>query len=214
METVRAIPIDGNEGSEYRVVFGVGAFTEPQVQQLESLSERRLTIDDLFRDSLGIRKPSLDPGWVLKFGIPEHIRPFKNQYVPVFRYLDRDKRIQPDGTVDYSDLPPIIQRLAEREIRFPDEVLARFHREIDEKYDSPLSLLDSNLRLYFVLVCWIAMSSSCESAEALHKALVKLVQDGHEELSEFNHSNVRRTICHLDRLQHDHSLHRSSMECL
>lgn len=56
LESVRAIPFDSAETGDYRVVFGVGSFTDQDLQDISGLSGRVLTRLDLARDLLGIRE--------------------------------------------------------------------------------------------------------------------------------------------------------------
>lgn len=200
IETVRAIPIDGDTGSEYRVVFGVGAFSEPEIQQLSTLSARTLSIQDLLEDALESRRPRLDPEWVLKHGIPGHIRPTKNQYVPVYSYLFKDGRIAPDGTVDYSGLDPIIQTLAERELRVPSDSSKRFRRIPATDCKSPKELFELELPLYVKLDCIHELAITPEYQEELRALLVGTLKDGHPELSGLAITAIRRAICQYERL--------------
>ncbi|WP_133617642.1 hypothetical protein [Leucobacter luti] len=201
IETVRAIPIDGEEGGEYRVVFGVGAFTEPQIQMLETLSDRTLTIQDLLEDSLDARRPTLDPSWVLKHGIPGHLRPTKIQYVPVYSFLDRAGRVAPDGNFDYSGLDPIIQSLAEREIKVMDSIVNRFERVVSGVFGTPSELMAADLRLYSKLeLLPLLAEESTSNLEEFRVILSSLVKDGHDELNGYNSSNLKRAVCQYERL--------------
>lgn len=196
-EVVRAIPIDADEANEYRVVFGVGAFSQKDLQNL-SMIGRTLNRDDVEQDLLGIRKRSLDPENVLRSGIPDAIRPAPNAYLPVHKYLQESGRMTPDGTIDYDGLPEVIRQLAERPLEASAQSKSRFDREVKGVLTTPRQVLDSSYPMYFKLECLILLDPEPYSAHELRDALVELYGTP-DASSPTNRALFRRVVCVYDR---------------
>lgn len=192
-EVVRAIPIDGDQGSEYRVVFGVGSFTEKDLQNLSTIG-RTLTRDDVVQDVLGLRKRPLDPENVLLSGIPDAIRPGPTQYIPVHKYLGECGRISADGAIDFSALPPVIQSLAERSLTVAHQSRARFDREVRGVYATPAQLLEADLAMYFKLDSLVLLDPDDFASEDLRAALAELYQT-ENAIEKSNIALFRRAVC-------------------
>ncbi len=196
-EVVRAIPIDDDTESEYRVVFGVGIFTERDLQNLSTIG-RALTRDDVEQDVLGVRKRALDPTNVLLSGIPGAIRPPTNSYLPVHKYLLETGRISKDGSIDFDGLPSIIKSLAERPLEASAQSKSRFAREVAGNLTTPREILDSDYTTYFKLDCLVLLDPSGYALDELREALVELY--GTEDASSnTNRALIRRDLCYYDR---------------
>ena len=196
-EVVRAIPIDADGAEGLRVVFGVGSFTEKDLDDLSTISGRTLTRVDIEEDVLGIRKRPLDAENVLLYGIPMGIRPSATSFLPVHKYLSEAGRVGPDGTVNYDNLPEIIRSLAERKIQVNNASKARFDRDVLGTLVTPRQIADSGLALYFKLECLTLIYPEGidleEFAAVLRDLYVLPAMRGNE-------SPFRRALCHFDRL--------------
>lgn len=196
-EVVRAIPIDADDADEYRVVFGVGAFSEKDLQNLSTIG-RTLRRDDVEQDILGLRKRGLDPENLLVSGVRDAIRPAPNSYLPVHKYLAETGRIAVDGTIDFDSLPEVIRQLAERPLAGSSGSQSRFEREVRGVLATPRAVLDSDYPTYFKLECLVLLDPSDYTTEDLHDALVELY--GTDEVSSpSNLALFRRAICLYDR---------------
>ncbi len=196
-EVVRAIPIDTDEGSDYRVVFGVGAFSEKDLQSLSTIG-RTLRRDDVEQDVLGIRKRALDPENVLLSGIPDAIRPGPTAYLPVHKYLLECGRIAADGSVNFTELPELIQRLAERPLSASGQSKARFNREVKSVLTTPRQVLDSSYTMYFKLECLVLLDPGQYTTQDLCDVLVELYGTP-DASSPTNRALFRRVVCMYDR---------------
>ncbi|MFW3385322.1 UNVERIFIED_CONTAM: SIR2 family protein [Kocuria sp. CPCC 205274] len=196
-EVVRAIPIDADGAEGVRVVFGVGSFTEKDLNDLSTISGRTLTRVDIEEDVLGIRKRPLDAENVLLYGIPMGIRPSATSFLPVHKYLSEAGRVASDGIVNYEDLPDIICSLAERKIQVNDASMTRFNRDVLGTLMTPRQIADSGLALYFKLECLTLINPDDidldEFAAVLRELYVLPEMRGNE-------SPFRRALCHFDRL--------------
>ncbi|GGR28840.1 SIR2 family protein [Agromyces mediolanus] len=196
-EVVRAIPIDGDEGNEYRVVFGVGAFSEKDLQNLSTIG-RTLTRDDIEQDVLGVRRRALDPQNVLLSGIPDAIRPGPTSNLPVHKYLLESGRISPDGSIEFDDLPEVVKQLAEKPLTASAQSVARFNREVQGVLKTPREVMDSSYATYFKLECLILLDPSGYTTDDLREVLVELY--GTEEASSpYLRALFRKVLCLYDR---------------
>ncbi|MCS6581515.1 SIR2 family protein [Curtobacterium citreum] len=194
-EAVRAIPIEDDSAGDLRVVFGVGTFTEKDLDDLSTISARSLTLADIEEDVLGIRKRLLTSENVLKFGIPDNIRPSAKQFVPVHKYLAETGRIDAEGVVSTIGLPGIIDKLAKRDITPSAGDVARFERSFKGKLKTPKEVMASSLPLYFKLACLQLISLDGFELNELRDVL-RGIYASHPE-SEY--SGFRRVLCHYDR---------------
>ncbi|MCZ0708385.1 MULTISPECIES: SIR2 family protein [Microbacterium] len=196
-EVVRAIPIDADDADEYRVVFGVGAFSEKDLQNLSTIG-RTLRRDDVEQDVLGLRKRGLDPENLLATGIRDGIRATHSSYLPVHKYLLEAGRIASDGTINFGGLPDVVKRLAERSLTSSPGSRARFEREVKGVLTTPRQVVDSDYTTYFKLECLVLLDPAGYSAEDLHEVLVELY--GSTEVSSpSNLALFRRVVCLYDR---------------
>ncbi|TYL50438.1 SIR2 family protein [Agromyces mariniharenae] len=196
-EVVRAIPIDAEDADEYRVVFGVGAFSEKDLQNLSTIG-RTLRRDDVEQDVLGIRKHGLDPDNLLASGVRDGIRAAHNSYLPVHKYLLEAGRIAPDGSIHFDGLPDVIKRLAERPLTASAQNEARFNRDVKGALTTPRQIVDSEYTTYFKLECLVLLDPADYSTTDLHDVLVELY--GTPDVSSpYNLALFRRAICLYDR---------------
>jgi hypothetical protein len=189
--------MDAEGAGDVRVVFGVGSFSEKDLQDLSTISGRTLTRADIEADVLGVRKRPLDPENVLRYGIPAGIRPSATSFLPVHKYLYQAGRVGPDGSVNYEELPDIIRSLAEREIKVNASSQARFMRDVEGRLTSPSEIFDTDLALYFKLesLCLLE-STGVDVADFL--AVLRVIYDLPDLGS--NESPFRRALCHFDRI--------------
>jgi hypothetical protein len=198
-EIVRAIPIDAEDAAGVRVVFGVGRFSDKDLEDLSSISARTLTRADLERDVLGVRERALDAESVLKYGIPEQIRPRGTDTLPVHKYLHESGRISSTGDVDYTGLRPIIRQLAERKLQSRDQyIIDRYRRQVEGKLQSPRDVMATDFALYFKLECLLLLDPGLFDLEELRAVLVELYESS---VFESHVSNFRRVLAWYDRLR-------------
>lgn len=194
-EVVRAIPIDADGAGDLRVVFGVGSFTEKDLEDLSTISGKTLTRGDIEQDLLGLRKRPLDAEHVLLYGIPMGIRPSATSFLPVHKYLSEAGRVGVDGVIDYAGLPEIVRSLAEREINVGDSSRARFNRDVLGKLVTPRQIADSSFALYFKLECLTLIENiDLNEFSTVLREIYALPDLGG------NVSPFRRALCHFDRL--------------
>lgn len=199
-ESVHAIPIDAEGASGLRVVFGVGSFTERDLQDLSSISGRTLRRTDVEQDVLGIRERNLDAANVLSDGIPSGIRPASSSYVPVHKYLSETGRIAEDGEIDFEGLPEVIRELAERRISAADHTISRFERTVRGTLSTPKELMASDHARYFKLESLLCLDPDDYEIEDLRLALVETFEAG--EFTTTDRGLFRKALRHYDRLRY------------
>lgn len=199
-ESVHAIPIDAEGASGLRVVFGVGSFTERDLQDLSSISGRTLRRTDVEQDVLGIRERGLDPENVLTDGIPLGIRPASSSYVPVHKYLAETGRIGDDGDINFDNLPDVIRELAERNISPAGNTVARFERTVKGILTTPRSLMSSDHALYFKLDVLLCLNPDDYELEELRSVLQEVYKAGN--FTTTDRGLFRKALCHYDRLRY------------
>ncbi|WP_315068192.1 SIR2 family protein [uncultured Microbacterium sp.] len=195
-EVVRAVPIESDEAGDFRVVFGVGRFSEKDLEEVSMISARTLTRNDIERDVLGIRKPALDAENALRYGIPDAIRPTSRDHLPVRKYLGECGRVAEDGSVDYSGLPSIIQSLAEKSLEIGRYSQGRFEREVEGHLTTPRQVMNSDYSMYFKLDCLVLLPEDGYEIEELREVLVELFD---EEQTNNNRAGLRKVLCKFDR---------------
>lgn len=208
-ETVRALPIDANGAENLRIVFGVGMFNAQDLADLSTISGRTLNRDDIFEDLLGTRSRALDASNVLSHGIPLGIRPSTTAYIPVFKYLQEEGRINSDNSVNFEGLPDIIGKLAEREIAVSPQSQSRFARTVRSKLTTPRSIKESNFKKYFKLECLVLLEPTDFDLDEMRDVLVEFFT---EETTSGEVALLRRAACHYDRLKHHSAAVRSSTD--
>lgn len=195
---VVAVPIDGNH-SGLRVIFGVGRFTDRDLEDLTST--RAIQLEDIEIDLLGMSTRRLDAEDVLAHGIPDVIRPRQGQYVPVYRYLRESGRVNLNGETNYEGLPPVIRKLAEKDLEITAGNRARYVREVQGKLTTPRALIDSELPHYFMADCLVLLDPKGYDLEELRDVLIELYEDSRIRVS-YLETSLRRALCHYDRLSH------------
>jgi hypothetical protein len=86
-ETVRALPFDSAAPDDLRVVFGVGSFTDEDVEQLADLGGKALEREDLAADILCVRARPLAASNVLRVVLAQILNFSGNAHLPVYKYL-------------------------------------------------------------------------------------------------------------------------------
>lgn len=196
-EVVRAIPFDADGTDEYRVVFGVGAFSEQDLRDLSTIG-RALQRDDLERDVLGLRRLGLDAENILLTGIPNGIRPARDSYLPVHKYLLETGRIGKDGSINFEELPEIVQNLAERPLVATAQSTERYNKKVKGVLFTPRQVMDSDFALYFKLDCLALLDPHGYEATELRDVLIDLYGDS-DVTAPACLPPYRRAICVYDR---------------
>lgn len=197
-EAVRAIPIDEDGADDVRVVFGVGYFSEKDLEDLSTISAKTLTRDDLAQDALGIRERPLDAENVLAYGIPDGIRPSSSTFLPVHKYLRETGRIDEHGKISYKGLKPIIKRLATKNLVVPPQTVRRFDREVKGKLKTPREVMASDFTTYFKLESLVLLDESDFDLDELRDVLVEF--NASPEMATHD-SYFRKVLCRYDRLR-------------
>lgn len=197
-EAVRAIPIDEDGASDVRVVFGVGYFSEKDLEDLSTISAKTLTREDLEQDTLGIRDRPLDAENVLAYGIPDSIRPSSTTFMPVHKYLEETGRIDAKGKINYKGLKPIIKQLAIRPITNHPQTVGRYNRDVKGKLRTPREVMNSGLTTYFKLESLLLLDEVDFDLDELREVLVEFRAS--DEFTSHN-SYFRKVLCRYDRLR-------------
>lgn len=158
-ETVIAIPLESEEARDQKVVFGVGEFSGVDTTQPITITPRMLEREDLFADILGTAGRPMSDENILEFGIPKQIKPNINQYLPVWKYLDGDGRIDElSGEVNFGGLPACIQTLAQHKIKLWKNDFERLMRDSGGSLPSAEDLINADHKPYFLVtsLLWLA----------------------------------------------------------
>ena len=202
LERVRAIPIDSPDAQDVKLVFGVGRFSNTDLEDLPAISARTLERRDLEQDVLGLRDRSIDANNVLKYGIPQQIRAKKTDNIPLWKYLRESGRIKDDGQIDYTDLEPIICKLAEKEITSPgDDIKTRYFRDVKGTYDSPEDIFSSENALYFKFQCLLLIDCDSFNLEEVKNILVEYFSR-YDSMSDSEKGQYRKVLVRYDRLKY------------
>jgi hypothetical protein len=148
-DLVVALPIDSDSVAAKRFVFGIGEFPNIDTGSPLTITPRILEREDLVLDVLGISEEILSPSNVLEFGIPTHIKPTSPQFVPVWKYLHEDGRIGEDGSVDFENLNPIIERHALQKIELSPDDKQRLLRDFGGEFPTARDIVNHQYRSYF-----------------------------------------------------------------
>lgn len=200
MESVRVLPMDAEEAKEVSVVFGVARFTQKDLDDLNSISARAFDFEDLRDDILETRPRPLDAENVLTVIIPDIIRPKKNNYTPVYKYLSEINRISPSGSIDFSELDPVIEVATKRTIEISESIESRFNKEVRGIYKLPSEIFTSDFPVYFMIDAMILLEQGSYPLEDLRDTLVRLNENF--PTSGSNGTLFKKLLCHYDRIRH------------
>ncbi|WP_171059482.1 SIR2 family protein [Arthrobacter crystallopoietes] len=199
-ETVRAVPLDSDGASDLRVVFGVGSFSEKDLEDLSSISGRALTRDDLARDLLGVRARGFEASNVLSHGLSQLLRSSGNAYVPVYKYLYESGRIS-DGSVDLQALPAEVIAAAKRTPVVVNSNKARFKRDLAGKVKTPRDVMATDYPLYFKFDSLLCLDTDDFNPEELRAVLAAELDDTDAQ-TQGNRSYLYKAISYYDRLRY------------
>ena len=138
----------------------------------------------------------------MKYGIPHQIRAKKTDNIPLWKYLRESGRIKDDGQIDYTDLEPIICKLAEKEIASPgDDIKTRYFRDVKGTYDSPKDIFSSENALYFKFQCLLLIDCDSFNLEEVKNILVKYF-NRYDSMSNNEKGQYRKVLVRYDRLKY------------
>ncbi|WP_330766960.1 SIR2 family protein [Rhodococcus sp. M8-35] len=200
VETVRAIPFESQGGEGLRVVFGVGYFTEKDLEDISSISGRTLKREDLAQDVLGVRTRGIAAHNVLQHGIPEILRYSANAYLPVFKYLRECDLIDNRGRVQFHGLPEEVKRLIERDLEPAAQNVRRYQRDVEGDLTTPREIFQSDLALYFKLDCLLCLNPDEYDLEELRQVLVE--QLDHVSGNQLARTNLFKAVAYYDKLKY------------
>ena len=90
---IQVISFDGSESKDIKYVYGIGEFTQNEVDQINDMARPNrnsfgdvLTKDLVYRDIMDLADENLNSEWVIKTGIPEHIHPEISEWFPFHKY--------------------------------------------------------------------------------------------------------------------------------
>lgn len=200
IETVRAIPLDSEDAKGLRVVFGIGKFTERDLEDISSISGRTLTREDLAQDVLGVRKREIVDRNALQYAIPFILQYSANAYLPVFKYLRGSGLIDASGKVDATEVSAEVRALMERTASPSTQTLRRYDKNVNGILGTPREVLDSTLPLYFKLECLLCLDPKKFDLEELREVLVEFSSqiDGKGP----NRTGYFKAISYYDRLKY------------
>ena len=176
-ESVVAIPIDSPGAEDYKVVFGVGALSDAQVDQIADLGFRGISREDLAHDVLAYGTTEYPPASVLELAIPSiKSRIGGSPHIPVWKYLNQADRIRADGSADLSSLPTVVSACARvgESPKLGKQQPGRFERDVQGQFLTPLAVRSSGLPLYVQLDALLALNPDEFKVEELRTVLVEL----------------------------------------
>lgn len=199
-ETVRAVPLDSDEAGDLRVVFGVGSFSDEDVDDISAIGFRALTRDDLARDLLGIRSRGLDARNVLHTALPDMLRVAPTAYLPVVKYVAECDLIGAGGKITTAGLPDNVKKLIRRTPAPTSGNRKRFEKQFRETLLSPRAVFESDLAQYFKFEALLCLDPSTYDIEELRQVLAEEF-DAPVNAQGNNRTHMFKAIAHYDRLR-------------
>lgn len=199
-ETVRAIPFDSEKADGLRVVFGVGSFTEADVEQLADIGGKALTREDLAADVLGVRARPLDSANVLRVVLPQILKHAGNAHLPIYKYLS-DAGLVDGGRVKTSGLDDAVRDLLKRTPVVSAYSKNRFNTRVKGVMKTPRTVMDSDLPLYFKLDCMLCLNPKDFDIEELREVLAEVFAL-EEELTVNERTCLFKAVAIYDRLKY------------
>ena len=199
-ETVRAIPFDSKAADDLRVVFGVGSFTDEDVEQLADIGGKTLEREDLAEDVLGIRTRPLAATNVLRVVLPQIVKYRGNARVPVFKYL-READLIDNGKPKLGGLDESVKALIKQSLEPGDYSKKRYASNVMGVLTTPREVLDSDYPLYFKIDCLLCLDPAGFELDELRDVLVEtyaLLAD----LTVNEKSGLFKAIARYDRLKY------------
>lgn len=201
IETVRAIPFDSENTDGLRVVFGVGSFSEKDLQDISGISGRTLTREDLARDLLDIRPRGIDAHNVIQHGLPTILKYSATAYLPIFKYLHECGAIDNFNEINETEIPDTVKDLIKRIPTASKQNQARYSRVVAGKFKTPREVFEADFAVYFKFECLLCLDSNNYDIEEMRQVLAEQL-----ELSENGETNSRtnlfKAIAHYDRMKY------------
>lgn len=172
-ETVRALPFDSEAADNFRVVFGVGSFTDADVEQFADIGGKALEREDLAEDVLGIRARSLAANNVLRIVLPQILKYSSNAHLPVYKYL-READLIDKGKPKIVGLDESVKALLRRTSVPSAQSQQRFAGKVEGILTTPRELFESEYPLYFKLDCLLCLDSASYEISELREVLVEI----------------------------------------
>jgi hypothetical protein len=199
-ETVRALPFDAEAPDNLRVVFGVGSFTDEDVEQLADLGGKALERDDLAADVLGIRARPLSATNVLRVVLPQILRYSGNAHLPVYKYL-HEAGLMEAGKPKLAGLSEPVKALVRRTPSPNANQTRRYENQIKGVLTTPAAVFASDYPLYFKLDCLLRLDASGFDLDELRDVLVRTYAQL-DDLSISERTSLYKGISRYDRLLH------------
>lgn len=199
-EKVHAIPF-GSGGDDVKFVYGFGSFSPDELDTINKMGQNpfagsKLRRDMILEDILGIGG-ELNAEDVLTTGIPDHIEPQPNEYIPVHKYLIETGRVH-DGEPDFTDLDPIIETLYKKELSAYSSHETTYRNLFGKRIPSIKEIFDTDRSLGFQLQAVVILATekqfSSEDIQELRNALVTIYQDDSKN-NQGIQSPLRMAIC-------------------
>ncbi|MGZ4586733.1 MAG: hypothetical protein ACXVX9_02890, partial [Mycobacteriaceae bacterium] len=199
-ETVRALPFDSEAADDLRVVFGVGSFTDEDVEQLADIGGKALERDDLAEDVLGIRTRPLAATNVLRVVLPQILKYAGNARVPVFKYL-READLIDGGKPKVAGLDDSVKALIKQPLEPGAYSKKRYGSQVKGVLTTPREVLSSDYPLYFKLDCLLCLDPAGFDIDELREVLVGTYASL-ADLTINEKSGLFKAIARYDRLKY------------
>jgi len=199
-ETVRALPFDSKAADGLRVVFGVGSFTDEDVEQLADIGGKTLEREDLAEDVLGIRARPLAATNVLRVVLPQIVKYRGNARVPVFKYL-REAGLIDGGKPKLAGLDESVKALIKQSLEPGDYSKRRYASNVRGVLATPREILESDYPLYFKIDCLLCLDPAGFELDELREVLIETYASL-AELTVNEKSGLFKAIARYDRLKY------------
>ncbi|MFG6303842.1 SIR2 family protein [Corynebacterium hesseae] len=170
-DVVVAVPIDSDLAKGQKVVFGLGKFPGVDFDSGATITQKVLDRDMLVDDILELKKIALTSQNVLLYGIPQHIKPKRNEWVPVWKYLFEAGRVNKDGTIDEEQLPALIRDHALRKVELKRSSEKRVLREFDNVFPNLPQILEKDFPPYFLAIALLWRAYHGADSEEFRKVV-------------------------------------------
>lgn len=184
-----------------RVVFGVGSFSDKDLQDISGISGRTLTREDLARDLLEIRPRGIDAHNVIQHGLPTILKYSATAYLPIFKYLHECQIIDDFNEIDETEIPETVKDLIQRIPTASKQNQARYTRVVAGKFQTPREVFEADFAVYFKFECLLCLDPKNYDIEEMRQVLAEQFElSENEETS--NKTNLFKAIAHYDRMKY------------
>lgn len=199
-EVVRTLPIDSDDHGDLRVVFGIGQFSDQDVDAISAIGFRALTRSDLAEDILGIGASPLDALNVLRVALPGMLRSASSAYLPVMKYANILGLIDDSGAVTTTDLPESVTRLISRTPAATSASTRRFDEQYKGILTTPRAIFDANLATYYKFDALLCLDPATYDLEELRQVLIEQMEEQADATANIR-THLFKAIAHYDRLR-------------